>query len=130
MSEVKELVQRQPWRIGQGQAKNALDPMWVGHEPALCTGEIVWETGSKWWWCKECGYCSCLPTTAHPVPEHPKDYYKKSLDHFYKTRLQQGLTVEEAELQAYHLTGIALRVAASLSPEELGRFVDTNINPE
>lgn len=127
---VKKLVQIEPWRAGQGRAKNALDPNFFSTQYVRCSGEIEWENDGKWWWCRACGYCGCFTNVVHFAPELPDTYYQKSLDYFYKQRAMQGLTVQQAREQALHLMGIALRVAASMPPDELCRYVDKQIMGE
>lgn len=82
---------------------------------------------SKWWVCQKCGYCSCWSNTTHCRPEHPEDYYKESLEFFYRRREEQGLTREQAKDQAHHIIGVALRMAAKLHPEDLARYVDQHL---
>lgn len=123
---VSELVRKEPWRAGQGRARNILHPGWTA-EPILCGGNIEYEGSTLWWWCTSCGHCSCLATTKHYRAEHPNDYYKASLEYFYKERARQGVSTTLAEQQAKHVMGVALRMAASLHPEELGRYVDEHV---
>jgi len=121
---IRELIQREPWRTGQGRPYNALDPTWSKKELPICRGEVVWEPGGRWWFCRECGYCSCWSQTLHYKAEHPSVGYKRNLEFFYRRRLEQGMTREEAERQAFHIAGAALKAAAMLPPSECGRFVD------
>lgn len=120
---ISKLVREEPWRAGQGRPRNILQPGWV-KEPTACTGEIEYEAGTKWWWCKACGHCSCLHMHTHYKPVHPSDYYKDSLNYFYQERERQGVSKALAEQQAQHVMGVALRMAASLHPEELAKYVD------
>lgn len=121
---VNELIQREPWRLGQGRPYTALDPTWTGTDLVVCHGEISWEHGGKWWFCRECGYCSCWTQTLHYRTEHPTVSYQRNLDFFYRRRAEQGMSREEAERQALHIAGAALKAAAMLPPSECGRFVD------
>lgn len=123
---IQELLKREPWRARQGQPRNALQLDWLD-EPAHCTGEIEFEQNSRWWLCRECGYCSCWSNTTHCKPEHPHDFHTASLSFFYKRRIEQGLTPELAKQQAEHIIGIALRTAAKLRPEDLARYVDQHL---
>jgi hypothetical protein len=123
---LKELIQKEPWRIGQGRPYNALDPTWEG-DLAVCEGEAVWDIDNKWWFCKTCGHCSCWSQTRHYKAEHPATAYQRNLNYFYKKKKEQGLTVQEAELQALHVMSAVLKAAAMLPPSELRRLVDENI---
>ena len=124
---VSELVQREPWRVGQGRPFNALDPTWEGKEPPICNGEVAWERGGRWWFCQKCGYCSCWSQILHYRAEHPSVAYARNLKYFYQRRRQQGMSQEEAERQALHVMGAALKAAGMEHPSELGRFVDEKL---
>ena len=121
---VKELLKREPWRAGQGQPRSAIDPLWEGHRPQPCDGEAEFEKDSKWWWCKKCGHCSCWPITRHYRVEHPSDYHRRSLAYFTRVRARQGMSPAQIKEQVLHITGVALRVAATQTPDELGRYID------
>jgi hypothetical protein len=127
---VRKLVQREPWRAGQGRAKNALDPSYFSTPMVQCEGPVEWEKDEKWWWCRSCGYCGCYSRLTHFAPELPDTYYTKSLDFFYRQRASQGLTVQQAKEQALHLMGIALRMAAAMSPEDLCRYIEKQVMGE
>lgn len=126
---IKDLIQREPWRIGQGRPYTALDPTWKDKSLQICDGEVVWDTEDKWWFCRECGCCSCWPQTLHYQAEHPSVSYERNLKYFYAKRLEQGITEEVAKLQALHIAGAALKAAAMQAPTEVRRFIDENILP-
>lgn len=123
---IQQLLQREPWRARQGQPRNALQLDWI-EPPDTCTGDIDFEMTTKWWVCTKCGYCSCWSNTTHCKPEHPDDYYKESVAFFYKRRIEQGMTAEQAKQQAQHLTGVVLRAAAKLRPDDLAKYVDQHL---
>ena len=128
-SRILELVKREPWRMGQGRARNALHAGWK-EDPVICAGEIEFEQGTKWWCCLQCGHCSFWSNTTHYKPDNPQDYYQDSLEFFYAQKQKQGISQEEARLQAFHVTGIALRIAAMLQPNQLSEYVDTTLIKE
>ena len=123
MSAVLKLVLKEPWRIGQGQHVNALDPSWSNIERPLCNGEIEWEGTSRWWWCRACGYCGCWTVTHHHPIVHPLDQLMNSLQAFTQRRQDEGLTHDEALNQALHVAGVALRYAATMPADKLGDYV-------
>lgn len=128
MSDVEELVKKEPWRRGQGQPINALDPTWNIERSRECTGEIDYEAGTNWWWCKKCGYCNKLSyTTRHKPIRDPFAYLMTSIDEFIKT-----VPLENRELrlrQLFHVAGVAIRYAARKSPAELEAYVQQLIVP-
>lgn len=127
-NETEQMAQRQPWRTGQGASKTALDPSWKP-ERVACKGDIAMEEGNKWWWCKRCGYCGWGLYTRHAAPKHPADLFRRSREYFFERRKAQGLNTEEAQEQALHLQAIVLRVAATLKPEDLKRYIDEHVIP-
>jgi hypothetical protein len=121
-------AQSQPWRTGQGQEKTALDPSWdPGRKP--CEGNIAQEADTKWWWCNDCGYVGWGAYTKHLAPKHPKDLLRRSLEYFYERRAAQGVSKEIMEMQAMHLQAVALRVAASMRPDEMKKYIDEHVFP-
>lgn len=127
---VKDLVQREPWRAGQGRPRNALDPAWTGYFN-ICAGDIEWEQktvgGVRWWWCTQCGYCSFWSNVMHYQVEHPESSYERNLRFFYERRMAQGLDLDTAKAQACHVASMALYNAAKLPPEQLGQYIDSHI---
>lgn len=125
---VQFLAQTEPWRLGQGAPMNCMDPIWAHDTTQKCTGkayDIEWEPGTEWWWCRACGKVSNSHYLEHYVVEEPGRYFDLSLAHFMERRKTQGLPVAEAEDQAHHIMGLALRVAAAHRPEALARLMDS-----
>lgn len=121
---VKELVQREPWRAGQGRPKNALDPTWAGVPKIPCDGPIEWEAEGRWWWCRKCGHCSCWSTVLHEPAEHPVIIFRRGMELFLQQREKQGLNADQAMLQALHAIGMLLKALAMRPPDSLVGFVD------
>lgn len=122
MISVQQLVEREPWRLGQGQPATSLDPAWQGPRK-LCTGEIEWETGTKWWWCKTCGYCGSAHTTAHSCAINPLDDIGASIEQFMVRRIEQGLDADTARYQLLFVAATAIRYAATTVPDRVGDYV-------
>ena len=122
--DVKQLLTQEPWRGGQGRISNALDPTWHGKELPVCKGNIEWEKESKWWWCRDCGYCSNWSTPTHYVPDHPSQAYKRNLEFFYQQRAKQGISKKLADEQALHIMAVALKAAAVTHPMLLSKLAD------
>jgi len=124
---VQFVVQTEPWRSGQGRPRNAIDPLWANDTLIQCDAtidDLEWEPQTSWWWCRKCGGCSNLHYVEHRVVETPKHYYDLSFSQFMKRRSTQGFPSAEAEEQAFHIMGVALRVAASKQPEAFAGLVD------
>jgi hypothetical protein len=120
---VKDLVQREPWRAGQGHV-TALDPTWPGYEPPICKGNIIWEKGSKWWWCEKCGHCSFWSTTTHQPARHPLSTFMRNVVFFFQKKAEQGLSGEQALQQLLHAAGMVVKVMAEQPPEGLANFIE------
>lgn len=122
MIPVQQLIEREPWRTGQGQPATPLDPTWQGPRP-LCTGEIEWEGATKWWWCKTCGYCGSAHVTTHARAINPLDDIGTSIEQFVAKRIEQGADIDLARDQLLFVAAAAIRYAATLPPDQLGRYV-------
>jgi len=120
---VNELVQKEPWRTGQGSPRNILDPTWV-EPPDYCDGEIDWEGTSRWWWCRKCGYCGQWTRTLHYAAElDPAKVLQESRAYYYGRRAEQGADPDNAWAQALYVCAVALRYAAAIPPERLGEYI-------
>ena len=122
---VEYLVNTEPWRSGQGRPSSQVDSIWARDTLVVCdasTDKLQWEAESDWWWCRECGHCSNLHVITHYIAESPSHYYNLSLEQFYRRRETQGFPQDDAVNQALHITGVALRVAASKRPEDLAKL--------
>jgi hypothetical protein len=128
-SNIERLVNQEPWRVNQGQPKNALDPTWEGVEKQLCDGEVDFESTpdgtTGWWFCSSCGYCSHGTSTAHAPVEHPMHYFFHSLLFYYRRRVVQGLPPTVATNQALFAAGVALRYAAVRPPDQFRGYTQT-----
>jgi len=125
MSDIYTRVLKQPWKIGHGQPLNILDPTWGGDGAVECGGEIEWE--GRWWECTECGYCGCWQNTTHHTIDTPTEFLKKSITFFFERRSEQGMEQDEALQQAMYLAAVALRNAATMSPEKLGTYLQEHV---
>lgn len=124
MSDVEKLVQHEPWRIGAGQPKNALDPTWKTEKTARCNGDIKREPGSDWWYCTECGCCGNHDfARAHRPINDPVVYFAQSMEEFISARMKEGVSRELATRQLFHVAGVAIRYAASVKSEEIGSYI-------
>lgn len=127
-SHVERLVNKEPWRANHGQPKNALDPTWEGADRPFCGGDIDYERAQPdggftgWWFCTTCGYCGHGTSVIHAVVQHPIEYFFHSLVFYYRKRLGQGAAPTEAVHQAMFTAGMALRYAATLSPDQLRSY--------
>lgn len=125
---VQFIVQTEPWRTGQGLPVSSVSPTWAHDTIIKCEAtvdDIEWEPSSSWWWCRKCGHCSKSHYLEHRVVEAPKQYFDLSIDQFLRRRSTQGLPSAEAEDQALHIMGVALRVAAAQRPESFARLVES-----
>jgi hypothetical protein len=127
MSIVAELASFEPWRTGQGQPRNALDPTWSGYDPPLCQGAIEWEGVSKWWWCTKCGHCGWFSVTNHYPVQSPVSYLLHSMVFFFRKRRQQRVPTLPTIAQALFTAGAALHYAAVTPPNQLGQYVQEHI---
>ena len=128
---VEVLVQQEPWRMNQGQPANLLDPTWQGEARELCDGKIEHEANSSghtgWWICQGCGFCSRSTTPLHRRAQHPADYYRESLEHFYTQRSKEGVPEEVARQQAHFIAGVALRYVTALPAERFREYVQDHL---
>ena len=129
MSEVPQLQrlsELEPWRLGIGLPRNALDPIWVpGPGDMLCNGEVDWEGGTQWWVCTKCGYVGSAFTQKHKPVQHPTIYFLYSLLFFFLKRKQDVPVFNTRMCQALFVAGASLRYAA-VQPQ-LGPFVNERI---
>lgn len=127
MTQVQETVDREPWRTRQGQPANILDPAWQAKEQALCDGTIVWEGTSRWWHCQKCGYCGKATVIQHVAPIHPRDDLTNAINYFMEKRAGEGLDHELASNQLMFIAAAAIRYAATIPAEQVGRYVREHI---
>lgn len=129
MSEVPQLQrlsEMEPWRLGIGLPRNALDPTWTpGKGDMLCDGEAEWEPGTSWWVCMKCGYVGSAYTTRHKPIQHPFTYLLHSLAFFFLKTRKATPSFDTQLCQAFFVTGAALRYAA-VQPQ-LGSYVSQRI---
>lgn len=121
---VEELVQREPWRRGAGQPRNALDPTWSIAKSIPCNGEIGFETGTKWWWCEQCGYCGTSSYHAHATVKNPMMFLAENIQGYLDKRSQEGVSRESAIEQMLQVAGTALGYAASFRTDTLKDYLD------
>lgn len=123
MSDVEELVKREPWRLGAGQPLNAQDPTWTAERSERCGGDIEYTAG-KWWFCKKCGCCGDHDfAKAHRAINDPVVYFMQSVKDYVARRMEEGVPRGLAEYQMFHVAGVAIRYASSVKSEELGAYV-------
>jgi hypothetical protein len=129
MSEVPQLQslsESEPWRLGIGLPRNALDPTWMpGPGDLLCDGQPDWEPGTRWWWCTKCGYVGNAFTQKHKPIQQPSVYFLASLFFFMLKRREAAPEYQTRVCQALFVAGAALRYAAVQG--QLGPFVDQRI---
>ena len=128
---LQELAQLEPWRLGKGQPRNALDPTW---RPSvlnnLCNGEIDWEGDTDWWVCTKCGYVGSAYWTRHRPIQTPGFYLLHSVLFFFRKRAQRPIHATptsvalEVARQMIFVAGVALRYAAVQRPGDLGKYID------
>jgi hypothetical protein len=124
VSKIEQLVQREPWRRGQGQSRNALDPTWSIARSVRCDGQIGYEPGSKWWFCKKCGFCGNHGYGhAHRAIHNPTVYLANSINDYLLQREREGVDAETAMEQMVHIAGVAIRYAAAKKSEDIGSYV-------
>lgn len=124
MSDVEELVKREPWRTGQGQPLNALDPTWNIERSVLCDGEVGYEGGTHWWFCTKCGYCSKQHITyAHQPIVSPLTYFRASMEEFLQSRREQGVDEDLANNELFHVMGVAVRYATHMRSGNLAESI-------
>lgn len=128
---LQTLAQLEPWRLGKGQPRNALDPSWT---PSvlnnLCDGEIDWEGGTGWWVCKKCGYVGSAYFNKHRPVESPAFYFLHSVLFYINKRAEEPSPVSPERAladvfqQMLFIAGAALRYAATQKTKDLGKYVD------
>jgi hypothetical protein len=121
---IEELAKQEPWRRGQGQPANALDPTWNIERSAPCDGEIKYHAGSVWWSCEKCGYCGKHGYRGlHRPINDPQVYLIRSVISYIAQRANEGVSRAAALKQMFHIAGVAIRYAASKKTEELEDYV-------
>ncbi len=129
MSEVPQLQrlsELEPWRLGIGLPRNALDPTWIpGPGDMPCDGEVCWEPGTRWWTCMKCGYVGHAFTQQHKPIQHPTTYFLHSLLFFFLKRRQAAPVFQTRVCQALFVAGASLRYAAVQG--QLGPYVNEHI---
>ena len=122
---VEQLVQKEPWRAGQGWLVNALDPTWLGVQDDIeCDGTVEWEKGSKWWYCTKCGYCGFWARTQHKAVRHPYNTLLRNIRFFLKKREEQGYTPQQAILQLAHAAGAVTKLLMEHPPDKLSTLIE------
>ncbi len=122
MSDVEQLVKNEPWRRGQGQAQDALDPTWSIERSARCQGAVKYHEGG--WWSCECGYCGKHGYQhVHKPINHPHVYLVSSILGYLARRAKEGVSRELSIRQMLHIAGVAIRYASTKRSEELGDYV-------
>lgn len=122
---LEQLSRVEPWRLGKGQPRNALDPTWSpSYLDNLCGGEIQWQGGTRSWVCMHCGYVGSATVTMHKPIQHPLVYFAHSLVFFMKHRSKAVPNSQTLIHQLLFVAGAALRYAAVQEPGGLGKFVD------
>lgn len=124
MGDVATLVRDEPWRVGSGQPKNAMDPTWDPERTARCNGEISYENGTGWWVCQKCGRCGDHDfAKAHRPINNPTVFLIQSIEQYIQKREAEGVSHELATNQMFHIIGVAIRYAASVKSEDVGEYV-------
>ena len=119
------LAEQEPWRLGKGLPRNALDPTWTPSPlDQLCDGEIDWEAETGWWVCKKCGYVGSAYYTAHKPILHPLTFFLQSLSFYVEKQRARARNTDALINIALCVAGTALRYAATLPPERLGEYID------
>lgn len=122
---LQQLSQAEPWRLGKGQPRNALDPTWVPEQQAAtCNGPVEWEPGTRWWVCQSCGYIGSAYTTLHYPAVHPIQTFFQGLGYYMGKRAEspQPLNLRTMLKQVLFIAGATLRYAAV---QPLGNYTDT-----
>lgn len=125
---VEELVVKEPWRRGSGQPINALDPTWSIKRSIPCNGEIAFEVGTDWWWCKQCGFCGkqSLKYNSHfhvPVQD-PMTFMLERIQQYVEKRVTEGVPREAALQQMMQIAGTAIGYGSTLKTEDLKDYLD------
>lgn len=126
-TKLRDLACIEPWRTGQGQAHNALDPTWEPVHQTLCQGSIAWEGSTKWWTCTACGHCGFWSNTTHHPTSSPYWSFIQGLQYFFRKREQQRTPVAISIRQALYVAGVVLRYAATKPPDQLGYYVQEHL---
>lgn len=125
MSDVRTLVQKEPWRLGAGQPKNALDPTWNTDKTTRCNGDIAYEDGTNWWVCQKCGCCGNHDfAKAHRPINDPGVFFVESVANYVAQREQEGVSRELASKQLLHIAAVAIRYAASVKADEINGYIE------
>lgn len=110
---LQRVAEAEPWRLGLGQPRNALDPTWV---PSLsdnyCDREIEWEGATGWWVCQQCGYIGSSCFTRHRPVYSPLGLFLRGLDFFLSKRVAHTPDPRLLLQQILFVTGVALRHSA------------------
>ena len=121
---VEELVTREPWRRGSGQPINALDPTWNIKRSIPCDGEIAFEDGTRWWWCKRCGYCGKHTFHQHVPIQDPLTFMLERIQDYMNKRVAEGVTREAAIHQMMQLAGTVIGYGSVIKTEDLRFYLD------
>lgn len=120
-----QLAEQEPWRLGKGLPRNALDPTWTpGPFDQLCDGEIDWEGETGWWVCKKCGYVGSAYYQQHKPILHPLTFFLQSLAFYVEKQKSKARSADLLINVALCVAGTALRYAATLPPAQLGEYID------
>jgi hypothetical protein len=125
MSDVERITKEEPWRRGQGQPSNALDPTWNIERSAPCDGKIKYHAGSEWWECTKCGYCGKHGyRQVHRPINDPYVYLVASVLGYFAQRAKEGVSRDLSLRQMFHIAGVAIRYATSKKSDELKDYVE------
>jgi len=124
VSQVQALVDQEPWRLGIGQPRNALQLDWQP-QMQFCDGQIEWEGTSRYWWCRKCGYVGWSSYTQHYPIVHPVDFLTHSIAFYLQRRQSLPQPAEYGTLlnQMIFAAGCVIRGAAERPPQQLTEFL-------
>jgi hypothetical protein len=124
MSDLQDLLKKEPWRSGQGQPDNPLSQGWDGEERPPCPAEdIEWEGKGPYWACRTCGYIGSASVQQHRRVQFPSEFLEKSIRLFLRERSKRGLSFETAVGQLLYIMAVAVRNAVEVLPDNLARYV-------
>jgi len=106
---LEALALQEPWRQGVGVPTNALDPAWFPSvNDSLCLGEVDWEHGTRWWYCKKCGRIGSIYLIEHKPAQNPVTFLLEAVNFFAEMYKKDSNSLGKMAF----IAGTAIRYAA------------------
>lgn len=124
LPDLQELAIREPWRVGAGLPRNALDPTWVpSYLDDECPGNVDFDENG-WWICMHCGRIGQPGFIRHRPIQHPLAYFLHSAA-IYSAVKADTTPSDQLLRETLFVMGAALRQAAAHTIQDYAKMMDS-----